>query len=104
MYAIVETGGKQYAVAAGDTVKVDKMAAEPGASVSIDRVLALVDGDRTIAGTPYIPGAAVKAEVVGTAKADKVLVYKKRPRRVYEKLQGHRQPYTTIRITEIIGG
>lgn len=104
MYAIVETGGKQYVVAAGDTVKVDKMAAEPGTSVSIDRVLALVGDDRTVAGTPYVQGAAVKAEVVRTSKADKVLVYKKRPRRVYEKLRGHRQPYTTIRITEIIGG
>ncbi|HET6514764.1 MAG TPA: 50S ribosomal protein L21 [Thermodesulfovibrionales bacterium] len=105
MYAIIETGGRQVAVAAGDTVKVDKLSLEPGTGIQIDRVLAVVDGTKTVCGSPYVSGAEVKAEVVGTIKERKVLVYKKRPRRVYEKLRGHRQPYTVVKITEVnVGG
>ncbi len=101
MYAIIETGGKQYKVASGDTVKVDAIPSEPGAVLDLDRVLAVIDGDKTVVGTPYLKGAEVKAEVVGNGKARKVLVYKKRPRRVYEKLRGHRQQFTTLKITEV---
>ena len=101
MYAIIETGGKQYTVAPGDTVRVEKISSEPGAVVDIGKVLAVVDGEKTAIGDPYVRGAEVKAEVVGNGKARKVLVYKKRPRRVYEKLRGHRQPFTTLKIKEI---
>ena len=104
MYAIIETGGKQYKVASGDTVKVDKLSSEPGVTITIEKVLAVVDGEKTVFGTPYINGAAVKAEVIGTEKAEKVLVYKKRPRRVYEKLRGHRQQFTSVKITEVSFG
>lgn len=104
MYAIIETGGKQYKVSSGDTVKVDKISSEPGAIVDLEKVLAIADGSKTILGTPFVKGAAVKAEVVGAGKAKKILVYKKRPRRVYEKLRGHRQPFTTLKIKEIFLG
>lgn len=105
MYAIIETGGRQYKVASGDTIKVDRIPSEPGAVVDIGKVLAVVDGEKTVLGTPYVRGAEVKAEVVGNGKAKKVLVYKKRPRRVYEKLCGHRQQFTTLKIKEItLGG
>jgi large subunit ribosomal protein L21 len=101
MYAIVETGGKQYKVAEGDTIQVDKISSETGAVLDLERVLAVVDGEKTVFGAPYVQGAEVKAEVVGEGKAKKILVYKKRPRRVYEKLNGHRQPFTTLKIKEV---
>ncbi|HAM53571.1 MAG TPA: 50S ribosomal protein L21 [Nitrospiraceae bacterium] len=104
MYAIIESGGKQYKVSSGDTVKVDKLSSEPGVTVTIEKVLLVVDGTRTVVGTPYITGAAVKAEVMGTEKAQKVLVYKKRARRVYEKIRGHRQQFTSVKITEVSFG
>ena len=104
MYAIIETGGKQYRVSSGDTVRVDLVHSEPGTLLSIEKVLAIVDGPRTVVGSPYVKGAGVSAEVVGSHKARKVLVYKKRPRRVYEKLTGHRQPFTTLKIKEVTFG
>ncbi|HYA31880.1 MAG TPA: 50S ribosomal protein L21 [Thermodesulfovibrionales bacterium] len=104
MYAIVEEGGKQYKVSSGDTVKVDLISSEPGTIVDLRKVLVIVDGPKTVVGTPYVKGAEIKAEVVGMGKAKKVLVYKKRPRRVYEKLNGHRQPFTTLKIKEISFG
>lgn len=104
MYAIVDAGGKQYKVSPGDTVEVDKLTSEPGAVIALERVLMVVDGSKAIAGTPYVKGAEVKAEVLGSGKGKKVLVYKKRPRRVYEKLRGHRQQYTTLKIKEVVFG
>lgn len=105
MYAIIETGGRQYRVSSGDTIKVDKMPSETGAVVDVERVLAIVDGQKTVTGDPFVKGASVKAEVIGPVKAGKVLVYKKRPRRVYEKLNGHRQNHTILKIKEVnIGG
>ncbi len=104
MYAIIEAGGKQYKVSSGDTLRADIPSAESGASIGIDRVLAIVDGAKTIVGTPYIKGAAVKAEVIGSGKATKVIIYKQRPRKGYRKLRGHRQPFTTLKIKEISFG
>lgn len=101
MYAIIETGGKQYKVSPGDTIKVDLIASEPGALLDIEKVLVIVAGPKTVVGTPYVKDAEVKAEVVGKSKARKVLVYKKRPRRVYEKLTGHRQTFTTLKIKDV---
>ncbi len=104
MYAIIETGGKQYKVSSGNTVKVDLISSEPGAILDIEKVLAIVDGSKTVVGTPYVKGAEVKAEVLGAGKARKVLVYRKRARRVYEKLNGHRQSFTTLKIKEVTFG
>jgi len=104
MYAIIETGGKQYKVSSGDTVRVDLISSETGAILDIEKVLVIVDGSKTVVGTPYVKGAEVKAEVLGTGKGRKILVYKKRPRRVYEKLNGHRQPFTTLKIKEVTFG
>lgn len=104
MYAIIETGGKQHKVSSGDTVKVDKLSSEQGAIVDLEKVLAIVDGSKTVLGTPFVKGASVKAEVMGTGKTKKVLVYKKRPRRVYEKLTGHRQQLTALKIKEVSFG
>lgn len=103
MFAIIESRGKQYRVASGDTIRVDTLPSETG-EVTIDSVLAIVDGDKTVVGTPHVKGASVKAEVVGVVKDKKILVYKKRPRRVYEKLNGHRQPYSVLKIKEVTFG
>ena len=104
MYAIIEAGGKQFKVSEGDTITADISASEQGTAVTIEKVLAIVDGAKSVWGTPYIKGAAVKAEVLGTGKGKKVLVYRKRPRRVYEKLTGHRQPFVTLKINKVSSG
>lgn len=104
MYAIIETGGKQYKVSAGDTLKVDKLSSED-TSITLDKVLAIMDGTKTVLGSPYVKGAEVKAEILGTEKAKKVIVYKQRPRKVYRKLRGHRQQFTKLKINEVsLGG
>ncbi|GAB4412990.1 MAG: 50S ribosomal protein L21 [Thermodesulfovibrionales bacterium] len=104
MYAIIEAGGKQYKVSSGDTLRIEGLSSGNGESMSIDKVLAVVDGAKTVFGTPYIKGAEVKAEVVGGGKARKVIVYKQRPRKGYRKLRGHRQPFTTVKIKEVSFG
>ncbi len=104
MYAVIETGGKQYRVAAGEVLKVDRIDANPGDEVSIDKVLFLSKEGTTIAGNPYIEGASVKASVVETAKDKKVIVFKMKPRKGYRRLRGHRQYFTRIKIDDIIYG
>lgn len=104
MNAVIETGGKQYRVEEGLTVRVEKLGAEPGAEVDFDKVLAIVKEDGAVFGNPYVAGASVSAEVVANGKGAKVLVHKQRPRRVYRKLNGHRQSFTTVRIKEIRHG
>jgi len=104
MYAIVETGRKQYKVSSGDTVRVDRLEGEAGSAVTLDKVLVVVDKKSKI-GKPYVKGAEVKAEVVGAVRGDRIIVHKQRPRKVYRKTNGHRQKYTTIKINEIkVGG
>lgn len=100
MYAIIETGGKQYKVSSGDRLKVDLLPTASG-DITIDKVLTIVDGEKSVIGTPYIRGAEVKAEVLGSEKAKKVIIYKQRPRKVYRKLTGHRQQLTVLKIKEI---
>lgn len=105
MYAIVKTGGKQLKVSAGDIVKVEKLLANNGETVSLDQVLLVAEGASVTVGTPTIQGAAVKATVLEQAKADKVIIFKKRRRQGYRRKQGHRQPLTVLQITEItVGG
>ncbi|HEX8947929.1 MAG TPA: 50S ribosomal protein L21 [Dissulfurispiraceae bacterium] len=103
MYAVVEAGGSQIRVSAGDTVKVDKINGEVNAEVVMDKVLMISKDDKAVWGDPYIKGASVKAEIVGSAKAGKVLVLRTTPKKAHNKVIGHRQQYTTLKIKEIIG-
>jgi large subunit ribosomal protein L21 len=101
MYAVVKTGGKQYRVSAGEKLKVEKLAAEIGAEVVLDQVLAVGEGESLKVGTPLIAGAAVKAKVVSHGLADKVRIFKLRRRKNSKRTQGHRQRYTELEITGI---
>ena len=103
MYAVIRTGGKQYRVAAGDKLKVERLAADVGAEVTLAQVLALGEGESVKVGTPLVAGAAVKATVLAHGLGDKVQIFKLRRRKHYKKSQGHRQPYTEIEITGIAG-
>ncbi len=104
MFAVIRTGGKQYRVAEQDLIEVEKLAAEPGATVTLDEVLMIGDGDGARAGTPMLAGAAVTAEVVAQRRSDKILVFKKRRRHNYRRKNGHRQALTVLRITGISAG
>ena len=97
-HAVIETGGKQYRVAEGDVIYVEKLNAEAGASVKFDRVLAVIDEAGSVFGTPVVEGVTVTANVVKNGKGKKVRVYKMKPKKGYQRLQGHRQPYTKIQI------
>ena len=100
MYAIIATGGKQYKVAEGDIINVEKLGVEAGESVVFDQVLAVSDGDLKV-GTPTVAGAKVTASVVCEGKAKKVIVYKYKAKKDYRRKQGHRQPYTKLVIESI---
>jgi large subunit ribosomal protein L21 len=103
MYAIIKTGGKQYRVAAGEKLKVEKVAGDIGSEFLIDQVLLVGAGDDVKVGTPLVPGASVSAKVLAHGLGDKVKIFKMRRRKHYEKNQGHRQGYTEIEITGISG-
>lgn len=103
MYAIIQTGGKQYKVAEGTTLKVEMLSGEPGTAITLDRVLFLGGNGTPKIGTPQLEGASVSAEIVRQGRMKKVLVFKKKRRKGYKKLQGHRQYYTEIKITKIQG-
>ena len=100
MYAVIVSGGKQYKVSEGDTLNVEKLDAEVGSKVKLD-VLMLVDGKKVKTGNPVLSGAEVVAEVVKHDKAQKILVFKYRSKKRTRKLQGHRQPYTTLKIVSV---
>jgi large subunit ribosomal protein L21 len=101
MYAVVVTGGKQYRVCPGDKIRVEKLNVEAGESVCLDKVLVLGGEGETMVGAPYVEGAAVDAEVVANGKADKVIIFKYKAKKDYRKKQGHRQPYTELKINGI---
>ena len=101
MHAVIETGGKQYRVAEGDVLFIEKLEAEAGNEVKFDRVLAIINGETTSFGTPTVAGAVVTAEVVKNGRAKKVIVYKMKPKKNYRRKQGHRQPYTQVKISRI---
>ena len=103
MYAVIKTGGKQYRVAEGQTLKVEKIDAEEGASVEFDTVLMIADGEQVRIGAPYIDGARVTATVESQGRSPKVRIVKCRRRKHYRKTQGHRQSYTELRISGING-
>jgi large subunit ribosomal protein L21 len=103
MYAVIKTGGKQYRVAAGDTLKIESLTAEVGNVVSFDEVLMIANGDKVSVGSPLVKGGAVKAEVLSHGRGDKIRIVKHRRRKHYHKEQGHRQNFTEVKVTEILG-
>ncbi len=103
-YAIVETGGKQYTVHPGDTLKVEKLPLAEDESLELDRVLLVAkDGDVKV-GHPLVEGARVRAQVVAQGRSPKVVVFKFKNKIRYKRKRGHRQPYTELRVTEIVEG
>ena len=100
-HAVIVSGGKQYRVAEGDVIFIEKLDVEAGDTVKFDQVLAVVDGEVSTFGTPVIEGATVTANVVKNGKGAKVRVYKMKPKKGYRKTQGHRQPYTKVQIEAI---
>lgn len=104
MTAIIVTGGKQYKVAEGDTLFIEKLPVEAGDTVKFDQVLAILDGDNATFGAPVVEGASVEAEVVKNGKGKKVRIFKYKPKKGYRKRQGHRQPYTKVTIGKITVG
>ena len=100
MYAIIKTGGKQYRVQQGDEFRVEKLVANVGDTVVFDEVVA-VGGDKLVVGTPFVEGCAVEAEVLEQGKADKVIIYKYKAKKDYRRKNGHRQPYTLVKVTGI---
>ena len=101
MYAVIRTGGKQYRVTDGATLKVEKLSGDVGSETVIEQVLALGDGESLKLGAPLLAGARVKAKIVSHGLGDKVGIFKMRRRKHYQKRQGHRQAYTEIQITGI---
>lgn len=101
MYAVIATGGKQYKVEPGDTIKVEKLAAEDGATITFDQVLLVAQGDDLKVGAPTLATAKVTAQVLGTARDKKVLIYKYARRKGYRRKNGHRQSLTSVKITDI---
>ncbi len=100
-HAIIVTGGKQYRVAEGDVIFVEKLDVESGETVKFDQVLAVIDEESSVFGTPVVEGAVVTASVIKTGKSKKIRVYKMKPKKGYRKTQGHRQPYTKVQIEAI---
>ncbi len=101
MYAVIKTAGKQYRVAAGETLKIEQIPAEVGAEITLDQILMLGEGETVKIGAPLVSGATVKATVLSQGRHDKVKIFKMRRRKHYQKHQGHRQNYTEIRIDGI---
>ncbi|KAA6205659.1 MAG: 50S ribosomal protein L21 [Candidatus Tokpelaia sp.] len=104
MFAVIKTGGKQYRVAAGSLIKVEKLAASSGAKVEFKEVLLIGEGAEAKIGAPFVEGAVVTAEVVEQARAPKVIAFKKRRRQNSKRTRGHRQMLTLVRIAEIVAG
>ncbi len=101
MYAIVETGGFQFNVKQGDRIRAPKLELEPKQKLVLDRVL-FIGGEQPQVGSPYVEGARVEAEVIGSGKEEKVLVFKKKRRTKYRRTRGHRQDFTEIKIEKIV--
>jgi len=101
MYAIIKTGGKQYRVAEGETVQVEKLAVDVNAEVVFDQVLTVVDGEDIKIGKPLVSGAKVTGKVVEQGKAPKIFVFKYKNKVNYRRRQGHRQPFTSVEILKI---
>ncbi|MHB1405317.1 MAG: 50S ribosomal protein L21 [Desulfitobacteriaceae bacterium] len=98
MYAVIETGGKQYRVQEGDVLKVEKIEANVGDTVTIDRVLLVAQDGAVKVGSPLVDGAKAMLKVVEHGKGEKIIVFKYKPKKNYRRKQGHRQPYTKVRV------
>lgn len=103
MYAVIETGGKQYRVTEGQSIKVELIDAEAGSSIDLDKVLLVANGDDIKVGAPYVKGGKVSATVKSHGRGKKIHIIKFRRRKHYQKEQGHRQHYTELQITGISG-
>jgi large subunit ribosomal protein L21 len=101
MYAVVATGGKQYKVQQGDVLRVEKLAGDVGAEIAFDKVLMFSDGENVQIGRPVVEGAVVKGHILEQGKSKKIIVFKYKRRKRYRRKQGHRQPYTAVRIDAI---
>jgi large subunit ribosomal protein L21 len=101
MYAIVETGGKQYQVEEGRYVDIEKLEGEADAKVTFDNIVMIVNGKKSKVGQPYVSGASVEGKIVKHDKAKKIIVFKQRPKKGYRKKQGHRQQFTRVMISKI---
>jgi large subunit ribosomal protein L21 len=101
MYAVVETGGKQYRVQAGDVFRVERLEGDTGQEVVLDKVRMVGGEDSAAFGTPFVGGASVKAEILSQGRADKIRVFKFKSKKNYRRMRGHRQYYTEIRIKGI---
>jgi len=101
MYAVLFTGGKQYKVEEGDILRIEKISGDVGAAVSFDKVLMFSDGEKIRVGAPLIDGISVSGHIVEQDKAKKILVFKYKRRKHYRRKQGHRQPYTAVKIDSI---
>lgn len=104
MYAVIKTGGKQYKVAAGESLTIETLDAEVGSTVSFEEVLLVSNGEQVTVGAPLVKGGVVKAEVVAHGRGEKIRIVKHRRRKHYHKEQGHRQNFTQVKITEIAAG
>lgn len=100
-YAIIKTGGKQYRVAEGETLKVEKLSAKAGEEVKLENIIFAKNEGKTLAGRPKVTGASVTAQVIRQIRAPKIIVFKQRQKKVYKKTQGHRQYLTELRIKSI---
>ena len=103
MFAVIESGGKQYRVAPGDKIKVEKMETEDKDNFAFDKVLLVATGEETKVGTPYVKGAKVEAKVLRSGKAKTVVVFKYKPKKRYRVKKGHRQRFTEVEIVKISG-
>jgi large subunit ribosomal protein L21 len=101
MYAVIQTGGKQYRVAEGETLRVEKLTATPGDKLSFSPLLFADDGGNVQVGKPEVSGVKVEAEVINQGKGDKIVVYKYKRRKSYRRKTGHRQPFTALKIVSI---
>ncbi len=101
MYAVIETGGKQYRVSVGDVIYIEKLSVEDGADFSFDKVVAVGKDDGMVIGSPYVDGASVSAKVVKSGKKKKITVFTYRPKKDSKRKMGHRQPYTKVEIKSI---
>ena len=101
MFAVIKTGGKQYRVAKGDVIRVEKLEAQDGDKITLDEVLMVGEAGKPTVGTPLVKGASITAEVVAQARAPKIIVFKKKRRQNYRRKKGHRQDITILRVTDI---
>ena len=101
MYAVIKSGGKQYRVKAGQTVRLEKLAGEKGSKVELGNVMMVEDGGNVQTGSPLLPNAKVEATILETDRADKIIIFKKKRKKQYRRTRGHRQSFTAVRIEKI---